>query len=125
MNFKNTKYLLKKYPKLYIQFYLPMTETCMCWGFMCEDGWLKLIDELSGKIVKLNKDIEACEVKEKFGGLRFYIDGGNKKIWDLINKYEEKSFTICEKCGKSGRIRGTNWYITLCNKCNEKWKKKN
>lgn len=121
MNKKNTQYLLKKYPILYKQYYLPMQETCMCWGFMCEDGWFKLIDELSKKLIKLDKEVEAVEVKEKYGGLRFYMNRYSDKIHNLIIEYEDKSYTTCEECGQKGKIElVNNWYYTLCNKCFKK-----
>ena len=28
----------------------PMTETCMCWGFACGDGWFNILDQLMGNI---------------------------------------------------------------------------
>jgi hypothetical protein len=39
--------LVEKYPLLYRNRYLPMTETAMCWGFCCGDGWYNIIDTLS------------------------------------------------------------------------------
>jgi hypothetical protein len=27
-----------------------MTETCMCWGFACGDGWFNILDQLMGNI---------------------------------------------------------------------------
>ena len=42
----------------------------------CGDGWFKLIDQMCYDVIKLidDKNIEviATQVKEKFGGLRFY-----------------------------------------------------
>ncbi len=117
MNEKNTNYLLKKYPKLYRQYYLPMNQTCMCWGFDCGDGWFKLLDKLSKQIVKLDPKCEAVQVKEKWGGLRFYVNATLHIIHTLIMNAEKESYTICEVCGKSGKFRGDLfWKQTLCKK---------
>jgi len=121
MNAKNEAYLLGRYPKLYEGYYLPMTETCMCWGFECGDGWLKIIDQLSSDITALDEKngsrTVATQVKEKFGGLRFYIESGSDAIFDLIDKAEDESFRTCEFCGEPGGLRGVGWLSTMCAAC--------
>jgi hypothetical protein len=47
MNRHYQNYLFKKYPALYKEHTLPMSETCMCWGVTCGDGWFNLINQLS------------------------------------------------------------------------------
>lgn len=42
--------LCKTYPKLFRDRYAPMTETCMCWGFECGDGWFNIINALCSNI---------------------------------------------------------------------------
>jgi len=55
--------------------------------------------------------------KEKFGGLRFYINEGSDEIFNRITKAENDSYEICERCGEKGEIRrDIGWYLTLCNK---------
>ena len=86
--------LYKKYPKIFAQKDLSMKETCMCWGIDCEDGWYSLIDCLCAQIenhmynersqAKYEKRepheyIQATQVKEKFGGLRFSLSTIQKK----------------------------------------------
>jgi len=44
------KLLCEKYPKMMVNRNLPMTETCMCWGFECGDGWFNILDQLMGNI---------------------------------------------------------------------------
>lgn len=74
--------ILTRYPKLYSGRVLPASENLMCFGFECMDGWLDLIDDLSIELEFLNEMIypkykcyiRACQVKEKFGSLRFYYD---------------------------------------------------
>lgn len=64
--------LVKKYPKLYRDYGGNMMVTCMCWGFSCGDGWYNIINNLSKSLCEFNVDVIADQVKEKFGGLRFY-----------------------------------------------------
>jgi hypothetical protein len=114
--------LLRKYPKLYRQYYWDMTQTAMNWGFCCGDGWYDIIDELSEKLSKF--DVEAVQVKEKFGGLRFYLGPCDKEDWDEIYGYitdaELKSVETCEVCGKPGSIKGRGWLRCLCDECEKK-----
>lgn len=97
----------------------------MCWGFDCCDGWLKLIDQLSADITALDEkngtQTIAVQVKEKFGGLRFYIEGGSDAIHDLIDAAENESLKTCEMCGEPGERRGGGWISTECDAC---WAKK-
>lgn len=44
------KQLVEKYPKLFVNRYKDMQETCMCWGFACGDGWFNIIDRLCDNI---------------------------------------------------------------------------
>lgn len=57
----------------------------------------------------------ASQVKEKFGGLRFYIDGGDDTHYALINFAESLSYNTCEVCGKSGKANRDGWITTRCN----------
>lgn len=87
MNKELDELLCSKYPKLFAQRNLPMTETCMCWGFDCGDGWFDLIDELCSTIQNYidgnhKPQIEVVQVKSKFGTLRFYIAGENDQLID-------------------------------------------
>ena len=112
--------LVKKYPNLYKEYGGDPGKTCMAWGIACGDGWYKLIDELSAKLEPLG--VVAAQVKEKFGGLRFYLETGSEEAWDLVSKAEEQSLRTCERCGETGRPRGRGWITTLCDECEEKIK---
>lgn len=124
MNRENTQQLLKEFSNLYKQHKLPMTQTCMCWGFDVGDGWFKLIYDLSKAITELDDTVEASQVKEKYGTLRFYTSGGNKETWeqiqDLIIKAEDLSGETCEQCGEKGKERGHGWLSTRCDSCYKK-----
>lgn len=58
--------------------------------------------------------VVAVQVKEKFGGLRFYVDGGDDVVHGMIRMAESWAAVTCEKCGNPGTTRGGGWIRTLC-----------
>lgn len=163
------KQLCAKYPEIFRDRHKPMTQTAMCWGFACGDGWYALIDTLCHAIMAsvrtLRREVEdlraqlaradsedptsdwermyftperlaekerqlaeaeaalpvASQVKEKFGGLRFYIDGGTERHHAYISFAEAMSYKICETCGTTTDVyQTTGWVHTTCVLCAEK-----
>ena len=90
--------------------------------FECGNGWYPLIKDLITDLIELGWDKQVCQVKEKFGALRFYINTGSDEIFKKIHSYENKSYEICETCGEKGELRLVGWYKTLCNKHHEERK---
>lgn len=92
-------------------------------GTECDDGWLEMIAELIRELIDAGWTREIRQIKEKFGGLRFYAGGLNNQCAEIIKKYEERSFTICEVCGSSDNVslRGRRWVKTLCDQCSWPW----
>lgn len=123
MNEINTKYLLEKYPKIFIQHSLSPQKTAMCWLFECGDGWFWLIKHLCAQLqwdIDRNEypQIEATQVKEKFGSLRFYVNNSNNEQSAMITLSERLSEFICEDCGSTDNVTQTRGYIrSLCKKC--------
>jgi len=168
------KYLVEKYPKIFVNRYADMQNTAMCWGFEHNDGWFWLLDQLcesiqnyidnnSKKKVIKNKTLRAiynkirnlrfkirykklynilyriedfieskCEkieietipqvvatqVKEKFGSLNFYYNGGDDYISGMVSLAENMSNDICEFCGSTENIGHTKgWIYTICKSC--------
>lgn len=56
----------------------------------------------------------ASQVKEKFGGLRFYTNGATDKHHNYISFAESMSYCICEECGAPGKRYTDGWHQTLC-----------
>lgn len=56
----------------------------------------------------------ASQVKEKFGGLRFYTNGYTDVIQGMISMAESMSYRTCEVCGNPGRSNSYGWISTLC-----------
>ncbi len=115
------KKMVKTFPELYKH---PAKRSPFeCDGFAIGKGWRKLIEELSYDIIEhcfVNKVTypTVLQIKEKFGGLRYYIGGGDKYVNELINDAEKESFEICENCGSKNDVKQTgNWIKTLCWRC--------
>lgn len=180
MNQELQNKLFEKYPKIFGQKDLPMTQTAMCWGISCGDGWYNIIDTLcsflQGLVDKPHEEIsmyqewineerkkneprkeysggympsseekikryqehieeqkkkiipqlEAAQVKEKYGSLRFYLSGYpvQPEIYARVNAYvkfaESMSYVTCESCGAPGKQQGGHWVFTLCDDCFKK-----
>lgn len=58
--------------------------------------------------------VVAVQVKEKFGTLRFYVDGGDNYTDGMIRIAEGMSGVTCEACGNPGRRTEGGWVSTLC-----------
>ena len=140
--------LCEKYPKMMVNRNLPMTETCMCWGFDCGDGWYNILNQLMGNIqhhidwkekqrnwnTEWNKEhpdeprvipesipqVTLDQVKEKFGTLRFYYTGGDDVIDGMVRMAESMSGVTCEGCGNVGERIGGGWVHTYCEPCETK-----
>jgi hypothetical protein len=96
------------------------------WGkWLPEPGWDDLLLEVNEGLAVLDPDYQICQAKEKFGGLRYYItcsddlyklEGNDVRdaMYRIIGEAEERSFTICEYCGRPGTTRSGSWIKTLC-----------
>jgi hypothetical protein len=95
-------------------------------GFECGDGWYWLLDKLMSTIQHYCKDnkkpaINVTQIKEKFGGLSFYYNGGDDLIWGMVWFAEALSYQICEYCGTTENVGKTQgWFSTICASCRVK-----
>jgi hypothetical protein len=63
-------------------------------------------------------DPTVAQVKEKFGGLRFYCDNTDDVIDAFIMFAEHMSFGICAACGTNQNVTTKGrWRMSLCGKC--------
>jgi hypothetical protein len=99
-------------------------------GFAVGAGWWPIIEALCRQIqhhVKWKQEQlekygrgEGCEtvtvaqIKEKFGGLRFYYDGGDNVVDGMVRMAESWADHSCEECGAPGKRRSGGWVRTLC-----------
>ena len=116
--------LYEKYPDIFVQKDLPMHQTCMCWGIDTCDGWYKIIDALCQRIkwyVAYHPEakVQAVQVKEKWGQLSFYYNGGDDYIEGAVDMACTMSGFTCEFCGAAGKVRKLGWVRTLCDSCHD------
>lgn len=107
-----------RYPLIFADRNRPIEESCMRWGFECDDGWFDILDVLCECMQSLTDcdgatQVVATQVKEKFGTLRFRIREGCPEIRGMIRMAEAMSGRVCEVCGKPGRIV-QNFLMTRC-----------
>ncbi len=119
----------EKYPEMFAQPY---------GGFCVDKGWWPIIEGLCSQIDGYTKwrnntrtsllkenpynhkipeavsQVVVGQIKEKFGGLRFYYDGGDNTIDGMVRMAEVWAHNVCEECGKPGRQRPGGWIKTLC-----------
>ena len=122
--------IYEKYPKIFRQKDLDKSQTCMCWGLDIGLGWHWLVDKLC-EFLQFDIDnngrsqIEAVQVKQKFGGLRFYVDKATSEQYEAICFAEFLSYFICEECGSTKGVtqNKTGWIVTLCEECRGKEEK--
>ena len=93
-------------------------------GFACGEGWWSIIELLCSNIqhhidwknkkTMIVPQVNVAQIKEKFGGLRFYYDGGDEYISGLVSMAESWAACSCETCGTPGERREGGWIRTLC-----------
>ena len=113
--------LKTKYPKMFERPY----------GGVCVgEGWWPIIEALCNQIhhhVKWKQeqkekysrgdgcpDVVVSQIKEKFGGLRFYYEGGDECVDGMVRMAESWAARSCEVCGHPGKSRQGGWIRTLC-----------
>lgn len=114
------KHMEEKYPKMFAQPY---------GGFAVGAGWYPILEALCSNIQHyldwINKNHEKhpvvpqvtiAQIKEKFGGLRFYYDGGDDKIQGMVRMAEAWADAVCEDCGAPATKKTTGWIRNVCDK---------
>lgn len=112
------KKMEEKYPKMFSHPY---------GGFAVGVGWWPVIERLCANIQShidwwntnrkerpVVEQVVVEQIKEKFGGLRFYYQGGDDYIRGLVTMAEAWADSSCEECGKPGTRRSGGWIRTLC-----------
>jgi len=112
--FKWQENLLKDYPNLLKRISL----------FEHNSGWERLLRDLFDGIVNYETTADPdyipvyfVQIKEKFGTLRAYFEGGNQEIIKMVDEAERISGETCEFCGKieTAKIRShKGWFYTSC-----------
>ena len=75
------------------------------------------IAELEKNVVTAREKLPVlAQVKEKFGTMRFYVDGGTPEMHNYIEFAEAMTSRTCEVCGNPGKSRSGGWVRVLCDK---------
>jgi hypothetical protein len=95
-------------------------------GFAVGKGWYPILEVLCTNVQshldwkeKQGKPVPQVvveQIKEKFGGLRFYYQGGDDEISGMVRMAEAWADIACEECGAAGKRRSGGWIRTLCDK---------
>ena len=106
MDSHKTNELYERFPHLYRERAAPLKSSKMAWGFQCEEGWYKIIYEMSKKIQKLSPDgefaVAITEVsKNEDGTLLTEARNLSPPIADIITAAREQSRLTCELCSYS------------------------
>jgi hypothetical protein len=124
-----TEDIINKYPKIFEPY--NGNPNGINWHGVPE-GWLPIIDKLCGSIqnyidhhVSYTKDgqyrpaqVRCSQMKEKFGGLRFYTDGHDEVIEGMIKMAEHLCDNTCQDCGSEEDLgMTTGWISVLCRNC--------
>lgn len=108
------------------------------YGCIAPDGWKTIVEETDAMLAYLDPDYKIQQIKEKYGTLRYYYEGGKTRLVQdimaaVVRQAEYESAYSCEGCGNSSRgsnpSKGTTydptavlkvrsgWYKTICNSC--------
>ncbi len=78
-----------------------------------DGGWFPLVELASARCTQDGAPL--VQVKEKFGALRIYVNGGNEDLFRYLWLIEDISSRFCEVCGRRGKTRtDLSWHRTLC-----------
>lgn len=87
---------------------------------MVGDGWVPLLDRMMEDLAKVGPIGPIAQIKEKFGGLRFYVFNASEAHYEILLAAERESYNVCERCGAPGKLRSERrWWKTLCEPCTE------
>jgi len=87
-----------------------------------DEGWYQIIVDCDKELTEIDPNYGILQIKEKFGGLRYYMTPSNDttpeqrdKMYEVIEKYEKKSFETCEATGRPGVLMQSigGWRKTL------------
>jgi len=109
--------LITEFPELFRDHDKPPTESLMCFGCGCSDGWFDLIYTACKVIQSHIKYTPECppfrfsQIKEKFGGLRLYSYGGDAFTSGVCSMADAMSYKICEVTGERGQLCSTGYWL--------------
>ena len=124
-----TEKLIQKYPKIFKQY---EGNPGMVNWYGVPQGWLLIIDKLCGAIQHYVDNTTRyingnptkptqptlTQMKEKFGSLRFYMEGSDDYVEGMISMAEYMCDNTCQECGAENDLGVTSgWISVLCRNC--------
>ena len=103
MDSHKTNELYERFPHLYRERTAPLESSKMAWGFQCENGWYKILYEMSTKIDKISVEgayaPAITEVSRNKDGT-LYVETRNltPPVADIVTGATEQSRLTCEFC---------------------------
>lgn len=99
-------------------------------GMPCDfgPGWTGLVERLFAAIdetlvsgpAEERAAFAISDVKEKYGSLRVYHNGGDA-VDSLVADAEAESLRTCDRCGRPGVLRQGAWLSVRCDEHGEGW----
>ena len=92
------------------------------WGDEVGQGWAAHVLTCHKQLKHLDPGYRISQIKEKFGGLRYYFDSSlafdhvaHDVMDSVVVAAEHRCSYTCEVCGAGGQIRHNGgWWKTLC-----------
>ena len=125
--------IIAKYPKIFTDY--EGNPGRVNWSI--PEGWNQIVDWMCGCIqdyIDHTKtyskgeapispaQVQCTQIKEKFGGLRFYTFGHNEVVDGMIKFAEYLCEKICVNCGSMEDVEMSKggWISPYCKKCRDK-----
>ncbi len=89
-------------------------------------GWSEIIKTAVAELEAIGKADQIVQVKEKFGGLRIYLNEYSDEINAIVRKAEKAAAQVCQMCGSNDevKIRSTGgWCRAECEACDAERRK--
>ena len=126
------KKLIERYPFLHPQHGLSETRFANFESTALDEmpvGWRAafgedICKEIMEELVRNNcvGSYQILQIKEKYGELRWYSQGGTERIHrEVVPKYERISRWICIQCGQPATLVSKGWVAPWCNVCAEQF----
>jgi len=99
------------------------------WGrwIRCDRGWYAIIIDTDRRLAELDPTYTVHQVKEKFGGLRYYFeptdlvdDATLRKMREIVAEAEAEADKTCERCRTRVNVelrKDLFRVLTLCDAC--------
>lgn len=84
-----------------------------------DEGWYQVVLDCDKELTEIDHNYQIFQIKEKFGGLRYYFQPSQSdtlaEMNKVVSKYEEIAARTCEATGNPGILMKSNygWLKTL------------